>query len=138
MKPLESLVKLATDAVAAEVTTLAAVLVIDVTCGPYRLAYRGAPASLEDGVPPAPDLALPPPPREARPDWLFFSPTEALILKAMKDTWQTRDELARATGILQGLASRNDYQAILRNLCERLVLESGPQGFRLRAPNPTR
>lgn len=114
---------------------LAPVIIVDIQSGRHRLHFEGEPPRAR----PNPSEKQPMPlPNGAPPQWRFFSPAEEALIAVASEHWQTRDELAEKSGVVRdGLASESDVKAILRNLCERGVMESEQgRGFRLRVAKP--
>ena len=87
----------------------------------------------EMAVSPIAETAPQPPPVDAIARGnagLMFSPIEETILKkAVTEHWQTAGELAEKTGQKCG----HWFYAILGNLADRKCLDSGRNGYRLRA-----
>jgi hypothetical protein len=76
-------------------------------------------------------ISLVPPMPAPNPDWKWLSPTEEAILRAASATdWKKKEDIAKAAG----LPCDRDFEAILRNMIERNMLESAPgRGFRLKS-----
>lgn len=72
---------------------------------------------------------VPDKPPETPSDWLWLSPVEEEIVRAVSpDDWTTADKIAAACGGVAG----TEFRVILKNLVDRGVLVSGPsRGYKL-------
>src|SRR4051812_39394321 len=71
-------------------------------------------------------------PGEQQQPGLWLSPTETDIIRALEaGNWIPKDRLAERTGH----ALSSSFGSILTNLTERLILESGRNGYRLAIAN---